>query len=278
MTNFDPNLKPDYLANWRDREVVYDPTDTHDDDSDVVLWYRLADGSRMPLAARSELMVITGPQKSRKSLLQSCILMSQFSQDKEKTLNFELNLGGSPILHFDTEQAKRRSKKNMRRFHEVCKLEEHAPGYRFLNIKPFSVAQRMGFINDQMMRFQDDFGKSPGLLIIDQVADLCSNRDTNDIDSASSIIDHVDMWNEMAKGRMLTSFIIHTNRGRMNTDGKLGVMLDKKNDCQFHIDIEFDSWISTVTHKEARDERIPKFTFRQDYEGHPRLLSVGDIY
>lgn len=270
------DIIPDHLKNWRKREVSYVPGEV-DDDGTVVLWYKTVDGKRIPCAALSELMVVTGPQKSRKTLLQQCMLMSNYINDDNKTLNYEMTMNGAPILMFDTEQPLRRTRKNMRRFHEICELQTQAPDYRVLNIKPFSTAQKLEFVTHSIMKTQDDFGRSPGIIIIDQLADLCPGRDVNNDAGVDMIYNHLNKWQEMTKDQSLISVIVHTNRGRQNTNGKLGVMLDQKTDCSFHVDIDFDSWISTVTHKEAREMRIPKFTFRQDFDGHPRLLVVDDV-
>lgn len=273
--DFDPNLKPDYLSNWEDHQIKYYKGEP-DDDGQFMLWHKLGQNRKTPIIALSELMIITGPEKSRKSFLQSCILMSKHTDNVNRTMGFEMEDKTLPILHFDTEQPKRRCKKNFRRYHEACGLETWDKKYRFLSIKSLNCQQKLDFITDALKRCQDDYGVSPGFLVIDQIADLAPGRDVNDDIGANMIIDHINSWQEMAKEKMVISAIIHTNRGRENTNGKLGSLLDKKSDCMFHVDIEYGTWVSTVTHKLARDNRIPKFTFRHDYDGYPALLTFED--
>lgn len=272
----DPNLIPDHLRDWKSRRVIYKPGES-DDDGQVALWYTTPQGRRIPCAALSELMVITGPQKSRKTLLQQCQIMSRYVDDLNKTFAFKLELPkGAPVIYFDTEQPKRRSKKNMRRFHEICEIDEQVSDYLFFNIKPLSSPQKLEFITHTISNVQDELGISPGMVVIDQIADICPGRDVNNDMGIDLVYTHLNAWQELTKDKTLFSVIIHTNRGRMNTNGKLGVMLDQKTDCSFHVDINFDDWVSTVTHKEAREKRIPKFTFRQTFDGHPQLLVVED--
>lgn len=272
----DPNLLPDHLNDWKKRQVIYKPGEP-DDDGQVALWYKTEDGHRIACAALSELMVITGPQKSRKTLLQQCQIMSRYTDDINKTFSFKLDLpDGVPVLYFDTEQPRRRTKKNLRRFHQTCGLDQQAKDYLVYNIKSLSTAQKLEFVTHTITNIQDEMGVNPGMVIIDQIADLCPGRDVNNDMGVDMVYTHLNAWQEMTNDKALFSVIIHTNRGRMNTNGKLGVMLDQKTDCAFHVDINFDNWVSTVTHKEAREARIPKFTFRQDFDGHPRLLVVDD--
>ena len=80
------------------------------------------------------------------------------------------------------------------------------------------------------------------------------------------------MWSGMTSAAI--TVVIHTNRGGEKTNGKLGVMLDQKCDCSYIVDIDFDTWVSKVKHKESRDLRTPNFEFRQDMEGSPRLLGI----
>lgn len=271
ITN-DPGLDlvPDHLKNWKKQEIVYKPGEP-DDDGEIILWYRVGD-KRLPILAKNELLVVTGPQKSRKTLLLQCMLMSRHTKDSNKTFGYELDIE-DPILFFDTEQPMRRTRKNLRRYHEVAGLKFPDQKYRVFNIKNYTWGQKMDFINHTIRELKDQ-GVNPGMIIIDQIADLCPARDVNNDEGVDRILTHLNMWG--AETGAALGVVIHTNRGRLNTNGKLGVMLDQKTDCSFHVDIDFDTWISTVSHKESRDVRIPRFTFRQDFNGHPRLLVVDD--
>jgi hypothetical protein len=272
----DLDLIPDHLREWKDTEIVYKPGEVIDDGK-VCISYRTKEGHLIPCAARSELMVVTGPQKSRKSLLQHCIVANNWTTDHNYTFGYETDFGPDPVVVFDTEQPKRRGSLNVARFHDMLSLNQPAANYRMFNLKKHTVNQKLEMITHIIDQVMQDHGDPPGMIIIDQVADLCQGRDVNNAASVAVIYDHINLWQEMTKNNTLLSTTIHTNRGRMNTNGALGVMLDQKTDCTFHVDIDFESWESEVTHKEARDKRIPKFKFRQDFNGMPRLLSVEDF-
>lgn len=269
------DLVPDYLSKWKEQEIIWTGQDD-DGDDDICLWFETNGGTLLPVAARSEMMVITGPQKTRKSLLLQCMLMANYIDDRSKTLGYKMDLRDSPIVLFDTEQPIRRTKKNRRRFHNTIGLNRHDKSYRIFNIRKYTHTQKLNLITHTLTNIIEEDGIMPGCIIIDQLADLCPARDVNDQHGVNEVLEYINLWQEMTRNQSLFCAVIHTNRGRLNTNGKLGVMLDQKTDCSFHVDIDFDTWISTVTHKEARDARCPEFTFKQEYDGTPRLLIVQD--
>lgn len=268
-------LVPDHLLDWKNRMVYYDPEAT-DDDSDVVLWFNTDDGQIIPCAALSELMVITGREKSGKSLLQQSIIMSNWTKDKNKSLSYTMKLKERPILYFDTEQPVRTTRKNVRRFHEVIGVTSQIPSYHVFNIRAMTSSQKLEYVTYVIKNCQDQFGQNPGLIVIDQIADLCPNRDVNNDLGVETIHVNLCKWQEITDGQCLTSVIIHTNRGGINTNGKLGVMLDQKTDCTFHLEMDYEEFVTTLTHK-SRGKCIPNFRFRHDRDGHPRLLSMDSL-
>lgn len=273
-------IDPDYLKNWEKNRVVWKPGEP-DDDGQVVMNFMLPDDDKpRSVIARSEMMVITGPPKARKTLLLQSMIMSNFLKQKDyiKTLRFNLDLGQNTILMFDTEQPRRRSKKNRRRFHNIVNAQSDLDRYFEMNIKKFSHVQKIDLITRTIEEVQHRIGEPIGMLIIDQIADLCPSRDVNDQSGVNEILDHLNMWQELTMNTSVQAVTIHTNRGRLDTNGKLGVMLDQKTDCTFHVDIDHKDKISVVTHKESRERPVPGFTFTQDSYGLPKLLVVDDDY
>lgn len=271
----DPNelkeLIPDFLVNCEDNRVLFN--DDKDDDAEVVLWYKLDNGKRIPIAALTELLVVTGEKKSRKSLLAACMLaMARYYIDENRTLRYELDVDG-PILAFDTEQPKRRTKKNRRLYHSVLGWEKDDDSYIQYNIRSMSVHNRLDFIEHIIEKLIAE-GNSPSVIIIDQIMDLVPSRDENDKESASKVIDKLDKWIGMTKCLMCVT--IHTNRGKKDTNGKMGALIDQKTDCTFRTNLDEDGWVTEVTHADAREARIPKFKFTQDFNGFPKLLTVED--
>lgn len=261
---------------WEDHQVVWAPGMSYKDDQDIVLWWHGENGDRLPVVARGDLMVVTGAQKTRKSLLIQSMIMSNYIQDDTVTLGFRMDLSGDPIIYYDTEQPLRRVRKNMERFHNIIKATSHVPNYYVFSTKAMSAKKRLEFITYTIKQVQDKTGRNPGFIGLDQIADLLPARDVNDQYGVDVVLEHITMWDELVQGKAVIAPVIHTNRGGQNTNGKMGVILDQKTDCSFLVNIEKGTWISKVTNKESRERRIPDFEFRQDMDGSPRLLSVGD--
>ena len=266
-------LQAEFLKDWKKHQITYDPNQKIDD-GDIVLWYELDNGKRIPIAARSELLVITGKEKSRKSLLSQCFAMANAGVDRIKSLGFRMDLQGDIILQFDTEQPKRRARLNRTRYHTIAGLASDDESFKSFNIKKMSFRRKLEFIPHVIQKVQDDTGKNIGMLIIDQIADLMPGRDVNDSASASQIVDDMDLWDTLMGQRALIVPLIHTNRGGLNTNGVLGSLLDKKCDVQYLTEFDLDTQATRVIHKESRDVRMPNFTFRQDYDGAPRLMKI----
>lgn len=277
MLNNNPlDLVPDYLTSWQDRIVSFDSAKQLDLGIPR-LYYKLENGRKILVACAGELMVITGTQKSRKTLFQDCMKMSYYTSDENHTLNFELVTDGRPIITFDTEQPKHRTAFNFARFHRICGLKKQPKGLYLINIKALTAFEMTEFIThtlDQIMQLE---GQEPAFIGIDQIADLAKGGDVNDPESMDRIHTHLNIWHRMTNHMALLSPIIHTNRGGENTDGRLGKMLDKKCDSQFITTFDPKTHFTNVRHKEARIARIPDFSFRQDVDGVPQLVEVGQF-
>lgn len=267
---------PDHLRNWKERTITFDPY-AKDELGVPRILYKLDAGKKIVMAAAGELMVITGNQKSRKTLLASCIMMSNYTDDVNKTLNFETNFEGRPIVFYDTEQPFHRTRKNFNRFHALCELESHAKDLHVFNIKSFSPFDMTEFITHTLDEVMQEHGTEPALVVIDQIADLTRGGDVNDTESMDRIYTHLCRWDEMCNSQALIMPVIHTNRGGKDTDGKLGRMLDKKCDCQLSTSLVGDNFVTEVRHKEARTVRIPNFRFRQNFEGDPQFINADQF-
>jgi hypothetical protein len=229
-------------------------------------------GKRILIGAAGELFVLTGAQKTRKTTLMECIMMSQYSQDKNHTLNFQLVTDGRPTIYYDTEQPRHRTLKNMQRFHTLSGMDKQAKGLYVFSLRGLSGRQMIDFVThtvDEVMQIE---GMAPAFIGIDQIADMAPRGDVNDIEGATEIWNEICYWHEMCENNALIMPAIHTNRGGQNTDGKLGKVLDKKCDGQFRTEMDTATWNTKVIHKEARDARIPTFQFRHDFDGTPRFL------
>lgn len=263
-------LVPDYIASLEQCRVVNDGNIS--DDWSPCFWYAKLNGDRVPLVGKEELLVVSGEEKARKSLLLSMFTASRYEDvDRSRTCGFEL-LMEQPILYFDTEQPKRRVKKNRMRYQSLIGKPLEDDGsfiqYSLRGKTPHVMKECITHVIREMM----EAGTPPGIIVIDQIMDLSDSRDENDMPSSVALMDTINAWGDMTGALM--ALAIHTNRGGERTRGKLGSLLDKKTDCTFRLNMETDTWITTVTHSYSRESRMPSITFNQDYgTGFPRFLN-----
>jgi hypothetical protein len=258
-------ITPDYIDQLTDRRVTKD----YKDEWHPILKYRKEDGEAVSLAAKTELVVVAGDKKSRKSMLLSSILASRFQEvDRKKALGFELELEHEPILYFDTEMPMGRIVRNRKKYLSIIGLEEDVNFHQY-SLRGFSpntmIHQIQGMI-EKMVRE----GNPPGLLIIDQVADLLTGRDENDKQGASDLIDYLNDWIGLCGCMIIVT--IHLNRGGFNTNGKVGSLIDQKADCGFRLNLVDKTWETELTQSLSREKRMPDIVFTHDSWGLPLLI------
>lgn len=248
------------------RRVIYDGLE--EDDWKPCLWYVTEAGERIPLAAQGDLLVIAGDKKARKSLLIHVFALSRFPGiSRSRSFGFELDIQDRPIMYFDTEQPRRRVKRNRNRYHQAAGLRKDDADFIHYSLKGMSAPNMAEFITraiDEQMKVTP-----PGMVVIDQVADLVTSRDENDAPAASRVIDLLNIWTEKTDALFCVS--IHTNRGGENTTGRMGSLVDKKTDCTLRLNID-DNWITTAKHVFSREDRMPEIRFNHTYNGFPQYI------
>lgn len=248
------------------RRILFDGKE--DDDWKPCLWYVTEGGERIPLAAKGDLIVVAGEKKARKSLLQSVIALSRFPHlERNRTFGFELEMD-QPILSFDTEQQRRRIKRNRNRYHITAGMTEDDSSFVQYSLKGMSAPQMAEFITETIKEQNET--NPPGLIMIDQIADLLTSRDENDAASASRVIDMLNLWTEQTDA--LFSVSIHTNRGGEQTGGRMGSLMDKKTDCTVLLNLD-ENWTTHLRHVFSREERMPGISFKHDFNGLPLYIS-----
>lgn len=268
MNEAPKQLVPDWLKNLESCRIKNDGNP--DDDWSPCLWYNRLNGERVPLVGKTELLVISGEEKARKSLLLSMFTASRFGfVGRSLTCGFELSME-EPVLYFDTEQPRRRVKKNRMRYQNLIG-DPHGDDESFIQYSlrgktPHVMKECITHVIKEMV----EKGTPPGVIVIDQIMDLSDTRDENDMKASSELIDMVNLWSDMTGALM--ALAIHTNRGGERTRGKLGSLLDKKTDCSFLLNMDKETWTTTLTHSFSRESRMPQITFDQSYEGLPRFL------
>lgn len=261
-------LKPEITENIESRRIINDGK--VDEEIPPCLFYCKENNERVPVAAKGELLIIAGDKKARKSLMLTAIILSRFPDvDKVKTLRFELDMQG-PILYFDTEQPKRRIKINRERYHQMAGIIGDDPDfiqYSLKGMSPHAMVEVISHVIEEMIKD----GKIPEMIVIDQIADLLQSRDENNKESASDVVDWLNMWTHSTGALMCVT--IHTNRAGLQTNGKLGSLLDQKADCEFILNLNKENWVTELSHPLSREKRMPGIKFTHDFNGHIRFIS-----
>jgi len=277
---FESSLKevlPEFLEDLEKRRVQNDGN--FEDDWHPILFYEKIDGTHVPLAAKGELIVIAGGKKARKSLLASIMVASRYADmgvDRSTRLGFLLDIPDGDILYFDTEQPRSRVKRNRKRYQSMIKdADGDDTSFIQYSLRGLSPEQMIRAINVKVDRMINE-GRIPEWIIIDQVADLLTSRDENDKVEASRILDELISLQERT-GALIT-VMIHTNRAELNSNGKLGSLLDQKNDCQFLLTYDFENQETELEQKFSRERKMPKIRFHQNEWGYPEFLNEKQYF
>lgn len=261
-------LKTDVTEHISERRIINDGK--IDQEAPPCLFYIKEDEKRVPIAAKGDLVVIAGDKKSRKSLMATAIILSRFEDvDRLKTLRFELDIQGL-ILYFDTEQPKRRVKINRMIYHEMAGIkgdDPHFIQYSLKGMSPHAMIEVISYVIENLIKE----GNPPEMIVIDQIADLLQSRDENNKESASDVLDWLNTW-VLTTGALMC-VVIHTNRAGLQTNGKLGSLLDQKCDCEFILTLNKENWITELSHPLSREKRMPGIKFTHDQDGHIRFIS-----
>lgn len=220
-----------------------------------------------PIATYGNFSFIAAPPKHKKTFLVSLLSAAYLGGNSSKFAgNIKGHRDGKCILHFDTEQGRFHAQKVFRRPLDMSGLDNEC--YRTYGLRGSTYKERLNVI-DFAIRTADNLG----LVIIDGIADLCS--DVNNIDEANAVVQHLMRWSEVYKCHIIT--VIHMNWGSTKPTGHLGSALQKKCETEIHLEKnEFDRSIVDVKCKSSRGRAFENFSFFVNSVGLPEI-SDNDI-
>jgi len=237
--------------------------------------YKTKDGTvsyPTPIATYGNFSFIAAPPKHKKTFLVSLLSAAYLGGGSKKFAGgIKGHRDGKCILHFDTEQGKFHAQKVFRRPLDMSGLDNQC--YRTYGLRRSSYKERLNAI-DFAIRTTDNLG----LVIIDGIADLCS--DVNNIDEANAVVQHLMRWTEVYDCHIIT--VIHMNWGSNKPTGHLGSALQKKCETEIHLEKnEFDNSIVNVKCKSSRGRAFDSFSFFINSVGLPGIsdkdIDVLDI-
>ncbi len=103
--------------------------------------------------------------------------------------------------------------------------------YHTLALRQYSFNDRIEIIEHYLYDRLD--GKDIGLVIIDGIADLCS--DVNNIEESNNVVQKLMKWTKELDCHIVT--VIHSNFGTDKPTGHLGSFLEKKTETQISLEL-----------------------------------------
>ena len=222
----------------------------------------------IPLGTYGNISFVQAPPKSFKSFFTSLLMASYLNDEVDGyTGHIKGHREGRAAVHFDTEQGEFHASKLFRR--PLIMTNKPAKNYHTLALRQFNAKDRLGFIEWYLENKVDNVG----LVIIDGVADLC--LDVNSNTEATEVVQKLMEWSARFKCHIIT--VIHSNFGSDKPTGHLGSTLEKKSECQIQLErnTKHNNMV-TVTCKRSRNYNFEKFSFEVDKYGLPSV--VGNLY
>ena len=222
----------------------------------------------IPLGTYGNFSFVYGPPKTRKTFLVS--LMSSVYLNDQVSFGGKMrgHREGRGLLHVDTEQGKFHASKVFRRPFDISGKDSF-DNYHTFALRQYSYKERLAFIDYYLYNKVENLG----VLILDGIADLCS--DVNNIEESSAVVQYLMKWTQELNIHIIT--VIHSNFGSDKPTGHLGSFLEKKTECQILLEVntKHENMV-TVICKRSRSFPFEKFSFSVNEHGLPQV--VGDLY
>ena len=226
----------------------------------------------IPIGTYGNFSFIQAPPKTKKTFFVSLLIATYLHNEIDGfTGDLKGHNKGKHTIHFDTEQGNWHAQKVFRRPIEMTNKVPN--NYHTLALRQLSHVDRVDFIEYYL--YQKLEGKNIGLVIIDGIADLCS--DVNDITQGNYVAQKLMQWTKELNCHIVT--VIHSNFGSDKATGHLGSTLYKK--CETAINLEANTvnkGLVTVSCKMSRNTAFEDFSFMVNDYGLPKVQeAIYDI-
>lgn len=218
-----------------------------------------------PIGTYGNFSFLQAPPKSKKtffvSLLSAVYLageLQQFGGD------LRADRQGKHLIHFDTEQGNFHAANVFKRPIDMTGIKTDK--YHTLALRQLSFKERVDFIEYYLCDKLE--GKNIGLVIIDGIADLCS--DVNNIEESNAVVQKLMKWTKELNCHIIT--VIHSNFGTDKPTGHLGSFLEKKAETQIQLELNtVNKGLVTVSCKRSRNAPFENFSFKVNNFGLPQV-------
>lgn len=235
--------------------------------------YETKDGLKeypLPLGTYGNFSFVQAPPKSKKTFFIS-LLSAVYMKGHIETFGGDLRgySNGKHLIHFDTEQGNFHAQMVFRRPLEMTTID--ASKYHTYALRQLDFKERVQFI--EWYLYDKLEGKDIGLVIIDGVADLCS--DVNNIEESNAVVQKLMKWSKELNCHIVT--VIHSNFGSDKPTGHLGSFLEKKTETQIQLELNtVNKDLVTVSCKRSRNASFETFSFTVNKFGLPQV--AGGFY
>ena len=237
--------------------------------------YQTKNGSKtypIPLGTYGNFTFVQAPPKSKKTFFVSLLSAAYLKGEVNgRTGEIKGNRSDKCLVHFDTEQGKFHAAKVFKRVLDMTGMENEC--YHTFGLRQLAYKTRIDFIEyylyDKLNGKED---KNIGLVIIDGIADLCS--DVNNIEESNFVVQKLMQWTSELNCHIIT--VIHSNFGSTKPTGHLGSFLEKKTETQIQLELNtVNKDLVTVSCKRSRNFSFETFSFKIDNIGLPKVADDG---
>ena len=224
----------------------------------------------LPLGTYGNFSFVQAPPKSKKTFFIS-LLSAVYMKGKIDQFGGQLRgySNGKHLVHFDTEQAPFHCQMVFRRPLDMTSIDTGK--YHTFALRQLDFKERIQFIEYYLYKKLQC--KNIGLVIIDGIADLCS--DVNNIEESNAVVQKLMKWTKELNCHILT--VIHSNFGTDKPTGHLGSFLEKKAETQIQLELNtVNKHLVTVSCKRSRNAPFENFSFKVNNFGLPQV--EGAIY
>tara|TARA_R100001460_G_scaffold26850_2_gene54391 strand:- start:790 stop:1629 length:840 start_codon:yes stop_codon:yes gene_type:complete len=221
------------------------------------------------LGTYGNLSVVTAPPKTMKTFFISLLASVYLSGTNIYGGNLKGHKGNGHLLHIDTEQGLWHCQKVFKR-PLTMDSSININNYHTFGLRSIDHKMRIDFID----YYLENKIKKPSLIIIDGIADLCS--DANSIVESNALVQRLMEWSSKYKCHIIN--VIHQNYGSQKFGtGHLGSFLEKKAETVIALEANTvnKEWV-TVKCGRSRGYSFDTFSFEVNDVGLPQI--VNNIY
>jgi hypothetical protein len=218
-----------------------------------------------PIGTYGNFSFVQAPPKSKKTFFVS-LLSAIYLADELESFGGDLkaNRDNKHLIHFDTEQGNFHAANVFKRPIDMTGIKTDK--YHTLALRQLSFKERVEFIEYYL--YDKLEATDIGLVIIDGIADLCS--DVNNIEESNAVVQKLMKWSKELNCHIVT--VIHSNFGTDKPTGHLGSFLEKKTETQIQLELNtVNKGLVTVSCKRSRNAPFENFSFKVNNFGLPQV-------